>query len=63
MGTTKGLIIFIKRKFKILVCDDDVWKLERVLLGLHFNSEDGGITLLRKVCKLIPDYMASHAII
>jgi hypothetical protein len=44
MGSTKRPIIVIKRKFKILVCDDEVWKLERVLFGVLFNREDGGIT-------------------
>jgi hypothetical protein len=30
------------------------------LLVLLFNPEDGGSTVLKYVCTLLPDYMASH---
>jgi hypothetical protein len=36
------------------------FQLVFLLPRLPFNPADGGSTLLRKVCKLLPDYMASH---
>jgi hypothetical protein len=36
--------------------------LVALFLGLLFDPEDGGSTILRNVCKLLPIYTASHSI-
>jgi hypothetical protein len=30
--------------------------LDGFLLGLHFGHEDGGDTLIRNICRLLPNY-------
>jgi hypothetical protein len=39
-----------------------VWALidSRFFLGLNFNPEDGGSTVLRNLGKLVPHYTATH---
>jgi hypothetical protein len=51
----------MKRFFFLILQFDPGALLAAFLLDLLFRSEDRSNTFLRNVCKLLPDYMASHS--
>jgi hypothetical protein len=45
----------------VMICDVGVHRrFGDTLPGLVFDTEAGGSTLLRYICKLLPDYTASY---
>jgi hypothetical protein len=49
-----------RNKEKAIITNKNPPHLGGLFFGLHFDHEDGGNTLFRIVCKLVPHYKASY---